>query len=87
MPLKCFVRNYKMKKEMVLHALGVIMDESLKIMHLRFFVMTLALSINFHLLEGKSKFLWTLELLMPYNLPTTIECEYTQFAENMTVKK
>jgi len=45
------------------------------------------LSINFHLLEGKSKFLWTLELLMPYNLPTTIECEYTQFAENMTVKK
>ena len=46
--LQYFVRKFKMKKGMVLHTLGVIMVESLKIMHLKIFVMILALSINFH---------------------------------------
>jgi len=87
MHLEFFAKRFKIKKVILFLVFKVIIVENLKIMHLRFFVMTLALSINFHLLEGKSKFLWTLELLMPYNLPTTIECEYTQFAENMTVKK
>ena len=52
---KVLCKKIQMKKGMVLHALRVIMEESLKIMHLRLFVMILVLNINFHHLELHNK--------------------------------
>ena len=46
--LKFSAKRFKMKREVVFLVLEVIMVENLKIMHLRTFVMILALSINFH---------------------------------------
>ena len=43
-----FYKRFKMKNAILLLVLEVIMVENLKIMHLKVFVMTLALSINFH---------------------------------------
>ena len=44
-----------MKKGMVLHAIGVIMENSLKTMHLKSFAIIYALCINFHHLELHKK--------------------------------
>ena len=48
------------------YALGVIMEESLKIMHLRLVVMILVLSINFHHLELHSKIELLREIIDPF---------------------